>query len=102
MDASRAHLVMVLTDDRTYRLWAAATSREQAVDSVLDVVPEGWSARLIDGAHYPWMMAGLSGLAPGEVRELTEMSRWQANVSLSLGCERGLPFVCYPTTPNRK
>jgi hypothetical protein len=99
MDASRAHLVMVLTDDRTYRLWAAATSREQAVDSVLDVVPEGWSARLIDGAHYPWMMAGLSGLAPGEVRELTEMSRWQANVSLSLGLRERIAFRVLPYHP---
>jgi hypothetical protein len=56
---------------------------------------------LIDGAQYPWMMAGLSELAPGEVREMTEMSRWQANVSLSLGLRERIAFR-YPTTPDRK
>jgi hypothetical protein len=99
MDGSRVHLVRVMTDNRTYQLWAAATPREQAVDSVLDVVPEGWSARLIDDARYPGMMAGLSKLAPGEVRELTKMSRLQANVSLSLGLRERLLFRVLPYHP---
>ncbi|SHN80825.1 hypothetical protein [Bradyrhizobium erythrophlei] len=99
MDASGIHLVIVLTDDLTHRLWAAATPREQAVDSVLEVIPEGWTARLINGPQHPWMVAGVSGLAPGEVRELTGMSRWQAKVSLSLGPRERLFFRVLPYHP---
>lgn len=43
LDAGRFHLVRVTTDDRTHQLWAAATSREEAVDRVLDAIPEGWA-----------------------------------------------------------
>ena len=34
------YLVRVTTDEREHRVWAAATSRETAVDRVLDQVPE--------------------------------------------------------------
>ena len=74
------HFVRVLTDDRTYRLWAAATPRDQAVDRVLDVIPEGWSARLLDEPIDPRVMVGLLELSPGEVRELTD---WKASANLS-------------------
>jgi len=46
--ASTVHLVRVTRDDREQEIWAAATSREDAVDRVLDAVPEGWSAVLLD------------------------------------------------------
>ena len=42
------YLVRVTTDDREQRVWAAATSAEEAVDRVLGEVPEGWTARLMD------------------------------------------------------
>jgi hypothetical protein len=48
MDASSIHFVRVTTDARTRQLWAAATARDEAVDRVLDVIPEGWTARLSD------------------------------------------------------
>ena len=64
------YLVRVTTDDREHRLWAAATSREQAVNRVLDEVPEGWTARLMDdrgdAGH-----DGLVGMKPDEIRELS-------------------------------
>ena len=100
MDASSIHLVRVMTDDRSYRLWAAATPRERAVDRVLDVIPEGWSARLLDDPIDPRQLAGLSGFAPGEVRELTEISCWEANVSLSLGLRERLFFRVLPLHPD--
>jgi hypothetical protein len=38
-------------------------------------------------------------LAPGEVRELTEMSCWQPNVSLSLGLRERIAFRVLPYHP---
>jgi hypothetical protein len=64
----------VTTDDRTHQVWAAATSREEAVDRVLDAIPEGWTARLL-GESLKVREGGLSdALFPGEVRELK--GRW--------------------------
>jgi hypothetical protein len=64
------HLVRVTTDDLEQRLWAAATSRDDAVDSVLNAVPEGWTARLLDQSLEPRADA-VAGMISGEVRELT-------------------------------
>lgn len=63
-----AHFVRVTTDDREHHIWAAATSREDAIDRVLDQVPEGWSACFIEDAE-PHLRAVID-MAPGEVREL--------------------------------
>ena len=48
MKAESVHLVRVTTDDRECRIWAAATAREEAVDYVLEHIPEGWSACLLE------------------------------------------------------
>ena len=69
MNAHNVHLVGVTTDDRESRIWAAATSREDAVDCVLNAVPEGWTARLLDEMLGPRADA-VAGMIPGEVREL--------------------------------
>ena len=70
MAGIHVHLVRVTTDDRTHQVWAAATSREEAVERVLDAIPEGWTARLL-GESSKMPKDGLSdGLFPGEVREL--------------------------------
>ena len=64
------YLVRVTTDEREHRVWAAATSRETAVDRVLDQVPEGWAARLMDDRTNVGGDA-FRGMMPGEVRELS-------------------------------
>jgi hypothetical protein len=63
------HLVRVITDDLEYQIWLAATSRDEAVSRVLDCVPEGWAASLLDRQIKPGEAAVLN-LEPGEVREL--------------------------------
>ncbi|KRP88685.1 hypothetical protein AOQ73_28245 [Bradyrhizobium pachyrhizi] len=45
--ASEIHLVRVTTDDSEVQIWLAATPREEALDRVLDVVPEGWAVGLV-------------------------------------------------------
>jgi hypothetical protein len=40
------YLVRVITDDREHQVWAVAAPREEAVDLVLDVTPEGWVGRV--------------------------------------------------------
>ena len=70
MNAHSVHLVRVTTDDREQRLWAAATSRDDAVDCVLNAIPEGWTARLMDETLEPRGDA-VAGMMAGEVRELT-------------------------------
>ncbi|MBV9459762.1 MAG: hypothetical protein JO141_19890 [Bradyrhizobium sp.] len=71
MNAHGIHLVRVTPDDRKHRLWAAATSREEAVDRVLEVIPEGWAARLLDHSFKPREDA-VRDMTAGEVRELCE------------------------------
>jgi hypothetical protein len=75
MGARSLHCVRVMTDDRTQQLWVAATARDEAVDCVLDVIPEGWTARLLDEQFEPQADVA-SDMAPGEVRELCETKRW--------------------------
>ena len=74
MGARTLHCVRVTTDDRTQQLWVAATARDKAVDCVLDVIPEGWTARLLDEQFES--PADFADMAPGEVRELSETKRW--------------------------
>jgi hypothetical protein len=69
MDSAAVHFVIVTTDDRVHQLWAAATSRGEAVDRVLDAVPEGWAARLVD-EETPTQKSAVLNISPGEVREL--------------------------------
>jgi len=69
------HLIRVLTDDRTHRLWVAAgSSPEAAVSLVLDAIPEGWSARLAQENLTPAEMEGLD-LKQGEAYEITRTIR---------------------------
>jgi hypothetical protein len=56
-----------MTDDRTQQLWVAATARDEAVDRVLDVIPEGWTARLLD-ERFESEADIASDMAPGKVR----------------------------------
>ena len=69
-NAENAHLVRVTTDDREYRLWVAATPREEAVTEVLNVVPEGWTAALLSN-RLTSQEVELLDFQPGEVREIT-------------------------------
>ncbi len=69
--ASGVHVVRVITDDLEYRIWVAATSRDEAVARVLDCVPEGWTASLLDERLKPDEVA-VRKLQPGDVRELRE------------------------------
>ena len=63
------HLVRVITDDREHQFWMAATPRHEAVSRVLECVPEGWAASLLDQSLEPDEVAVLK-LQPGHVREL--------------------------------
>ena len=69
LDPSLVQLVRVTTDDKSLQLWAVAAAREEAVDCVLSVIPEGWSARLLDGSLRPREDI-IRTMRPGEVREL--------------------------------
>ena len=71
MNSDCVHLVRVTTSDGESRLWAAATSREEAVEHVLQAVPDGWSARLMDGTLKPQPDA-IQTMNSGEVRELAK------------------------------
>jgi len=64
------HLVRVITDDRRHQLWAAACRREDAVDQVLNAIPEGWDATLLANRLKPSEEEALN-LKPGEVIELS-------------------------------
>ena len=68
-NASGVHLVRVITDDRDYQFWVAATSRDEAVSRVLDCIPEGWAASLLDQSLEPNEVAALN-IQSGNVREL--------------------------------
>ena len=70
MDPNGVHLVRVVTDEGKQRLWAAATSREEAVDRVLEAIPAGSRARLLDGRLKPRQDA-VGMMTRGEVKELS-------------------------------
>jgi hypothetical protein len=66
---NEVYLLRVMTDDREYKLWAAAMpGGEEAVQAVLDRVPEGWAVSLLKRAK-PDETEALA-LKPGEIREL--------------------------------
>ena len=50
-------------------------SRNEAVDRVLDAIPEGWTARLLEEQLKP-PPAAISNMVPGEVRKLGETKDW--------------------------
>ena len=79
MDPNRVYLIRVTTDDGQSRLWAAATSREEAVDRVLQAVPEGWDARLMND-HLKPSYDAVAAMSPGEVRELARSESWRSKV----------------------
>ena len=44
------HFIRVTTDDREHKFWAAAMPGEEAVQAVLDAIPEGWTVSLLTRA----------------------------------------------------
>ena len=66
--ALEVHLVRVTTDDGEVQIWLAATSRDQALELVLDAIPEGWAVSLIQrqlSAEHILML----NMTLGEVRQ---------------------------------
>ncbi len=63
-------LARVTTDDRKHQLWAAASSREKAIELVLRALPEGWSA-VLESSRLRAEQLKVLNLRPGEVREIT-------------------------------
>ncbi len=63
MKSDAIHFVVVTTDDREQQMWGAAASRHEAVDRVLDAIPEGWTARKLDEHDF-------TDFSPGEIRQL--------------------------------
>ena len=69
--ADGIYLVRVTTDDREHQLWvAAATSESDALNLVLNAVPEGWTASPTSNRLKPGEIEVLN-LKLGEVRELS-------------------------------
>ena len=67
----------VITDDRQHQLSAAAAPRDEAVDRVLDGVPEGWAASLEGGVLTAQQLEALN-LQPGEIRKIWQDLRRMA------------------------
>ena len=65
--ATEVHLVRVTTDKGEVQIWLAATSREEALNSVLDAMPEGWTVGLIQ-RQLATEHAAAMDMEPGEVR----------------------------------
>jgi hypothetical protein len=70
MKRNDIHVVRVTPDDGRHQLWAAATPREEAVDSVLNIVPEGWCAHLLEEAFRPRAEA-VEDIRRGDVWQLS-------------------------------
>lgn len=64
------HLVRVITDHLEYEIWVAVTSREQAVARVLECVPEGWTASLLNEKSLDPDEVAVLRLQPGDARKL--------------------------------
>ena len=71
MNPNSVHLVRVVTDEGKQGLWAAATSREEAVDRVLESIPAGSHARLLD-ARLKLRPDVVGTMTQGEVRDLSK------------------------------
>lgn len=69
--AQVAHIVRVLTDNRDQRLWLAAAPPDEAINQVLDAVPEGWAAALLSNYVLSLSEVAALHLCPGGVREIT-------------------------------
>lgn len=65
--------------------WCSATARDKVVDRVLDVIPEGWTARLFD-EQFKSLVDLAFDMVAGEVRELCETKRWSEKVGLPWHC----------------
>lgn len=70
-DDGAVFLVRVRTDEGKFRFYAVACARKDALDEVLSVVPEGWTASLLFEHMTAKELATLN-LRPGEVREITQ------------------------------
>jgi hypothetical protein len=55
---------------REHQLWAAACPQDEAVEQILNAVPEGWTAALLPNRLKPTEIEALN-MKAGEVRELT-------------------------------
>ncbi|MCP3442308.1 hypothetical protein [Bradyrhizobium sp. CCGUVB14] len=64
----RIHLVRVMTDNGERQIWFAATGRDEAVDRVLDKIPPGWTASLLNRELGADEAVALD-MQPGEVRQ---------------------------------
>jgi 23S rRNA C2498 (ribose-2'-O)-methylase RlmM len=60
-------LVRVTIDNGERQVWLAATERDQAVDYVLDAIPDGWTASLVQRELSRPEVEALN-MKPGEVR----------------------------------
>jgi hypothetical protein len=67
---TEAHLVVVTTDDQEQQLWVTAGPRKEAINQVLNAVPAGWSAFLLDTRLQPDEVEILK-LKSGEVRKIS-------------------------------
>ena len=75
-----AYLVRVTTDDREHQLWvAAASSDAEALELVLNSVPEGWTAAPLSNKLTPLEIEALN-LKPGDVREISSIAGSSAAV----------------------
>jgi hypothetical protein len=63
-------LFRVTTDNRGYEVWAATTSSEEAFRRILNAVPEGWSAALVETGLATSRERDDLKLQAGEVRKL--------------------------------
>ena len=70
MKPNLVQLVRVTTDCSEPQLWAAATRREEAVACVLNVIPQGWNARLLNGS-LKLRQDIIRTMTPSEVRQLS-------------------------------
>jgi hypothetical protein len=64
-------LIRVTTDNREHQLWAAAaSSQEEAINLILNAVPDGWTAAPLPNKLKPAEIEALS-MEAGNVRQLT-------------------------------
>jgi len=61
----------VRDDEGRFRLYAVAAARKQALNELLNVVPEGWSTSLLQEQPSGQIIAALNTNA-GEVREISQ------------------------------
>jgi hypothetical protein len=73
MAQMQVHLVRITTDDKEHQLWVVAAPREEALDKVLNAIPEGWTAALLSNRLKPFEVEALN-IKPGDVRELSRRS----------------------------